>query len=218
MKTSIYSEEPYMSKTIKEISEILGVSKPTVSKAVSELNLQLSKIGNRFVLDDSDAELVKMKILKRTETKNSEEIEKTQEKTKSETEETKKSEKESKETQMLIGMLQKELELKNAQIESLQSQNKEMVTALQKSQDNIKALTESLSSVQNLLSQAQTLHAVTLVDKSEHKETETNSEVEDSVLTSSADADEPTEQDEHQPESEEKVDKRPFWKRFFRLK
>ncbi len=115
-------------------------------------------------------------------------------------------------------MLKKELELKNAQIESLQSQNKEMVTALQKSQDNIKALTESLSSVQNLLSQAQTLHAVTLVDKSEHKETETNSEVVDSVLTSSADADEPTEQDEHQPESEEKVDKRPFWKRFFRLK
>lgn len=218
MKASIYSEEPYMSKTIKEISEILGVSKPTVSKAVSELNLQLSKIGNRFVLDDSDAELVKMKILKRTETKNSEEIEKTQEKTKSETEETKKSEKESKETQMLIGMLKKELELKNAQIESLQSQNKEMVTALQKSQDNIKALTESLSSVQNLLSQAQTLHAVTLVDKSEHKETETNSEGVDSVLTSSADADEPTEQDEHQPESEEKVDKRPFWKRFFRLK
>lgn len=218
MKASIYSEEPYMSKTIKEISEILGVSKPTVSKAVSELNLQLSKIGNRFVLDDSDAELVKMKILKRTETENSEEIEKTQEKAKSETEETKKSEKESKETQMLIGMLKKELELKNAQIESLQSQNKEMVTALQKSQDNIKALTESLSSVQNLLSQAQTLHAVTLVDKSEHKETETNSEVVDSVLTSSADADEPTEQDEHQPESEEKVDKRPFWKRFFRLK
>lgn len=218
MKASIYSEEPYMSKTIKEISEILGVSKPTVSKAVSELNLQLSKIGNRFVLDDSDAELVKMKILKRTETKNSEEIEKTQEKTKSETEETKKSEKESKETQMLIGMLKKELELKNAQIESLQSQNKEMVTALQKSQDNIKALTESLSSVQNLLSQAQTLHAVTLVDKSEHKETETNSEVVDSVLPSSADADEPTEQDEHQPESEEKVSKRPFWKRFFRLK
>lgn len=218
MKASIYSEEPYMSKTIKEISEILGVSKPTVSKAVSELNLQLSKIGNRFVLDDSDAELVKMKILKRTETKNSEEIEKTQVKAKSETEETKKSEKESKEKQMLIGMLQKELELKNAQIESLQSQNKEMVTALQKSQDNIKALTESLSSVQNLLSQAQTLHAVTLVDKSEHKETETNSEVVDSVLTSSADADEPTEQDEHQPESEEKVDKRPFWKRFFRLK
>lgn len=218
MKASIYSEEPYMSKTIKEISEILGVSKPTVSKAVSELNLQLSKIGNRFVLDDSDAELVKMKILKRTETENSEEIEKTQEKAKSETEETKKSEKESKETQMLIGMLKKELELKNAQIESLQSQNKEMVTALQKSQDNIKALTESLSSVQNLLSQAQTLHAVTLVDKSEHKETETNSEAVDSVLTSSADADEPTEQDEHQPESEEKVDKRPFWKRFFRLK
>ena len=66
---------------------------------------------------------VKMKILKRTETENSEEIEKTQEKAKSETEETKKSEKESKETQMLIGMLKKELELKNAQIESLQSQN-----------------------------------------------------------------------------------------------
>ena len=50
--------------TVKELADELGVSKPTISKAITELGLQghLTKIGNRFILEESEIEAIKPKI------------------------------------------------------------------------------------------------------------------------------------------------------------
>ena len=57
--------------TVKELADELGVSKPTISKAITELGLQghLTKIGNRFILEDSEIEAIKSKISKTPITK-----------------------------------------------------------------------------------------------------------------------------------------------------
>lgn len=49
--------------TVKELADELGVSKPTISKAITELGLQghLTKIGNRFILEESEIEAIKIK-------------------------------------------------------------------------------------------------------------------------------------------------------------
>jgi predicted RND superfamily exporter protein len=125
--------------TIKELADLLEVSKPTVSKALDKLNIKPQKISNRFVIDSKDIE----KIIKFICPKDCEKyLEKTKkaesESAKSEkidnnysdnitnsANETEKSEKETAKTandteQQLIQMLQKALEDKENTIRSQQ--------------------------------------------------------------------------------------------------
>ena len=69
-----------MDISIKELAEELGVSKPTISKAIDVLGIQgnLRKVGNRFMLDETQVMAVKSQITQIYET---EIEEKTQEKT-----------------------------------------------------------------------------------------------------------------------------------------
>lgn len=146
-----------MDITIKELADELGVSKPTVSKAIDALGIQdeLRKVGNRFLLSDTQSEMVKMQI-----TQNSEMpiTKKTQEETKSKPlisqNETEKSLISLLETQITI--LQEQLTVKDGQIAAQQEQ--------------IRTLTESLHDTTAALTAAQALHAGTikqqLTDKS----------------------------------------------------
>ena len=53
-----------MEMTIKQLANELGVSKPTIRNAVSELGLQgkLFKIGNRYMLSDDQIMKIKLQI------------------------------------------------------------------------------------------------------------------------------------------------------------
>ena len=62
-----------MEMTIKQLAIQLGVSKTTISKAISELGLQgkLKRSGNKYLLSDIQIESVKTKIENhKTQTKN----------------------------------------------------------------------------------------------------------------------------------------------------
>ena len=60
--------------TVRDIAEELSVSKPTVSKAITELNLRLEKVGNRFVLSEEQFVLIKSQITKKSESEISEKM------------------------------------------------------------------------------------------------------------------------------------------------
>ena len=60
-----------MSKTIKQLADELGVSKPTIAKVITDLHLEPIKIRNRFELSDSDCNLVKAQISQNGESQKS---------------------------------------------------------------------------------------------------------------------------------------------------
>lgn len=131
-----------MEITIKELADALGVSKPTISKAIDALGIQseLRKVGNRFVLSESQAAAVKSQILQNCET---EITQKPQEKTESEPQNT-----QSETEKSLISLLQ-------SQITILQEQlcTKDAQIAMQSEQ--IRILAESLQSTTVALTTAQ---------------------------------------------------------------
>lgn len=150
-----------MSMTVKQLAEELGVSKPTISKAISDLGLQgnLHKIGNRFILEDSEIDAIKSQILQTPRPPEPQETEtateKQSEKAETDTEKTLISLLESQ-----ITILQEQLTVKDSQIAAQQEQ--------------IRTLTESLHDTTAALTAAQALHAGTiqqqLSDKQERSE------------------------------------------------
>lgn len=146
--------------TVKELAEELGVSKPTISKAITELGLQghLTKIGNRFILEDSEIEAIKSKI---SQTPTTKESPKSESENKTETKETQKS---------LISLLESQITILSEQLSQKDSQINALTSALATSQEQIKALTDSLQATTSALTTAQALHAGTiqqqLTDKS----------------------------------------------------
>lgn len=107
--------------TVKELAEELGVSKPTISKAITELGLQghLTKIGNRFILEDSEIEAIKSKI---SQTPTTKESPKSESENKTETKETQ-NETEKSPISLLesqITILTEQLSQKDSQINALQ--------------------------------------------------------------------------------------------------
>lgn len=150
-----------MDISIKELAEELGVSKPTISKAIDVLGIQgnLRKVGNRFMLDETQVAAVKSQITQVSET---EIAKKTQDKTPIESQ---KSQNETEKT--LISLLE-------AQISILQEQLTVKDNQISAQSEQIKALTESLHDTTAALTAAQALHAGTiqqqLTDKSDSSE------------------------------------------------
>lgn len=68
-----------MTKTIKQIAVELGVSKPTISKAISELGIQAEQIGNRYVLNEMQISQIKSKLMQKLKTENENKTENSQE-------------------------------------------------------------------------------------------------------------------------------------------
>ena len=142
--------------TIKELSNALGVSKPTVSKAIETLGIQadLQKIGNRYILSESQAEAVKTQITQICEMEKSEisqeikneKTQKTENKSKILQNETEKS---------LISLLEKQITILQEQLIVKDNQINALTTSLQNT-------TAILTSTQEALTAAQALHAGTL--------------------------------------------------------
>lgn len=127
-----------MSMTVKQLAEELGVSKLTISKAISDLGLQgnLHKIGNRFILEETEIQAIKSQI---TQTPRPQETEK-----------------------MLISALQAQIETlqQHNALLSQQLSTKDNQIAMQA--DQIKQLTDSLHDTTAALTAAQALHAGTI--------------------------------------------------------
>lgn len=156
--------------TVKELADTLNVSKPTISKAVSELGLNLDKIGNRFVLSDEQVEMVKSKI---SQIGDSQKLEKTQ---KTETEITQKTENITPNSQnsfleSQILFLQKQLEEKDKQIQEKDSQLKEKDKQIEKLLDTNAELNKSVQQAHTLQYQQQQI-AVSDADTVEPTATE----------------------------------------------
>jgi excisionase family DNA binding protein len=142
--------------TVKELAEELGVSKPTISKAITELGLQghLTKIGNRFILEDSEIEAIKSKI---SQTPTTKESPKSESENKTETKETQNETEKS-----LISLLESQITILSEQLSQKDSQINALTSALATSQEQIKALTDSLQATTSALTTAQALHAGTI--------------------------------------------------------
>ena len=110
-----------MSKTIKQIADELGVSKPTISRLISDLGIEPFKVGNRFELSDYDSSLIKSQISQISETPQSQKSQKSQneksqqsqqsqQETQQSQQETQKSQKSQQETQTTANLPQTECE------------------------------------------------------------------------------------------------------------
>lgn len=138
-----------MSMTVKQLAEELGVSKPTISKAITDLGLQgnLHKIGNRFILEDSEIDAIKSQILQTPRPQEPQEMEtateKQSEKAETETEKT------------LISLLESQITILSQQLQVKDNQ-------IAAQQEQIKTLTQSLHDTTAALTAAQALHAGTI--------------------------------------------------------
>lgn len=162
-----------MEITIKELADALGVSKPTISKAIDALGIQteLRKVGNRFVLDEPQVAAVKSQILQNCETKITQ---KPQEETESEPPNTQ-SETEKSLISLLqsqITILQEQLCTKDAQIANLGKSLSDTTAALTAAQDALRDTTAALTA-------AQALHAGTMQQQLSMSEEDTVSPFEE---------------------------------------
>lgn len=172
-----------MEITIKELADELGVSKPTVSKAIDALGIQaeLRKVGNRFMLSESQAMAVKLQI---TQNGESETAKKTQEilqaKSKKLQNETKKSQESEKNEndqtfqflQLQLDILARQLEEKDKQLTEKDRQIAEKDIQISEKDKQLAAkdvqLTNAYSSLENTtaaLTAAQALHAGTIHER-----------------------------------------------------
>ena len=96
-------------KSIKKLSEELGVSKQAIRNKIAKLGLQssLQKNGNQFLIDEETEAIIKADFSEKGKEKTSQDVEHT-------------AEHESQTTLQLIAMLQNELDQKNKQIAELQ--------------------------------------------------------------------------------------------------
>lgn len=155
-----------MSMTVKQLAEELGVSKPTISKAISDLGLQgnLHKIGNRFILEETEIQAIKSQITQtprppepqETET----DTEKQSEKTETETEKT------------LISLLESQITILSQQLAVKDGQ-------IAAQQEQIRTLTESLRDTTTALAAAQALHAGTIKQQLTDKQASCEGQPED---------------------------------------
>ena len=127
-----------MGMTIKQLADQLGVSKTTISKAISALGLsnRLNRSGNKYIISEDQTEQIKMQIAN----------------SKPQTA----SDKSQLENQIaLIELLQKQLALLNEQLSIKDGQIKAY-------QEQIRILTDSLHDATVALTAEQALHAGTI--------------------------------------------------------
>lgn len=134
--------------TIKELSSELKLSKPTISKIISELNIQVVKIGNRFELSDEQCELIKSQISKNKNEKKSQKTKKSKNK-----------------NQILF--FQEQIAIKDALLLEKEKQISELTKILKVSQEQNLKLIDALQA-------AQALHAGTISKQIEDQSNVTN--------------------------------------------
>ena len=161
--------------TIKQLANELGVSKPTIRNAVSELGLQgkLCKIGNRYMLSDDQIMKIKLQISEKSKNEVLPKSEKTE---KSESEILPKSEKSESEVsqkskKMENDIWREQLAVKDGQIKLLQEQLIVKDRQIDLLQEQISQLTSAMESIATALTASQALHAGTIQKQlTEHSE------------------------------------------------
>ena len=143
-----------MSKTIKQIADELGVSKPTISKVISDLGIYPHKVGNRFELTDDDTILIKTQISQIGETEKSQKSKSETEKSQNETE---KSLISLLETQ--ISLLQEQLNVKDTQLATKDEQIRVQQSQIKQLTEALQQQTSALENTTAALTAAQALHA-----------------------------------------------------------
>lgn len=139
--------------TVKELARSIGVSKPTIAKAMSELNIKAAMVGNRYELTDEQCSIIKSKLLQKPQDNEAQEPQAV-------TEDTAKPQTVTQETQTetekaIIEILREQLAEKDRQIADLNAQIVSLTEMLKASQDRQTELTTALST-------AQALHAGTI--------------------------------------------------------
>ena len=155
-----------MGMTIKQLADQLGVSKTTISKAISALGLsnRLNRSGNKYIISEDQTEQIKMQIANSRPQTASDKSQTASDKSqtasdKSQTASDKSqtaSDKSQLENQIaLIELLQKQLALLNEQLSIKDGQIKAY-------QEQIRILTDSLHDATVALTAEQALHAGTI--------------------------------------------------------
>lgn len=147
-----------MEMTIKQLANELGVSKPTIRNAVSELGLQgkLCKIGNRYMISDDQIMKIKLQISEKSEKSESEVSPKSKKSEKSESEVLPKSEKTEND------IWREQLAVKDGQIKLLQEQLIVKDRQINLLQEQISQLTSAMENMATALTASQALHAGTI--------------------------------------------------------
>ncbi len=148
-----------MEMTIKQLANELGVSKTTISKVVSGLgfNGKLHKVGNRYMLSETQISQIKSQISQFSQTDEEEKSQRTQTSQTNEQEKIQISllEKQNAILQEQLSILNKQLLVKDEQIKLLQEQ-------LIAKDVQIGQVTTAMESMATALTAAQALHAGTI--------------------------------------------------------
>lgn len=149
-----------MGKTIRQLAEELGVTKPTIAKAIRELDIEPQKIGNRNELSDGQCEQIKIQISKKSQISDLQKSPTETQKSPTETEKTIISLLETQMTALQAELSEKnrQLAVKDEQIENLTSSNAALTSTIQ-------AMTEQQSHLTEALRAAQALHAGTIQER-----------------------------------------------------
>lgn len=144
-----------MEMTIKQLANELGVSKPTIRNAVSELGLQgkLCKIGNRYMLSDDQIMKIKLQISEKSKNEVLPKSEKTESEVSPKSKKTEKSEND---------IWREQLAVKDGQIKLLQEQLIVKDRQINLLQEQISQLTSAMESMATALTASQALHAGTI--------------------------------------------------------
>lgn len=163
--------------TIKQLADELGVSKPTISKAMSDLSIKAEQIGNKYILNETQISQIKSKITQKTESEIENESQKTQEK--SQNSEEIANNQTFRFLQSQLDILAKQLEEKDKQISEKDRQIAEKDIQISEKDKQLAAkdvqLTNAYSSLETTtaaLTAAQALHAGTIQERlTEHSGT-----------------------------------------------
>ncbi len=153
-----------MEMTIKQLANQLGVSKTTISKAISALGLQgdLKRSGNKYLLSDAQIERVKTQI----------ENQKSQ--TASEKSQTANQNALIEVLQKQLSLLNEQLNIKDDQIREYQEQISLLQEQIVSKDKQIEQITVAMENITAALTASQALHAVTiqrqLTEQSSNKE------------------------------------------------
>lgn len=158
-----------MAKTIKQLADELGVSKPTISKAMSDLSIKAEQIGNKYILNETQISQIKSKITLKTESEVSADMQKMQEKTQNSEEIA---------NNQTFQFFQLQLDILARQLEEKDKQLAEKDRQIAEKDKQLAAkdvqLTNAYSSMENTtaaLTAAQALHAGTIQERlTEHSE------------------------------------------------
>ena len=150
-----------MEMTIKQLANELHVGKTTINRVIAQLDLQdkLHKIGNRYVLSETQIEQIRLKISHQSNHEN----------TPNEPKLNQSNQMHQSNQDLQLSILNEQLKIKDNQIQMLQKQLETkdyQITEKDKQikllQEQISQLTSSMNNLATALSAAQALHAGTI--------------------------------------------------------